>query len=158
MGIRHTSAYRAGPETCVTGRGGDENPKQDARCFPCSVHPLLQIRQAASALEKRQALVEPSSVQPWLPALPTPSDAPGRALPCPAAAPQTALNNMGAAAAAWRGSWAGGRTAKAGPGERRPTFGARALGLISVRPENGCSEPRWHNVSPGTGTGHWEGW
>lgn len=68
---------------------------QDDRCFPCSVLPLLQSRQAASAPEKRQALVEPSGVRPWLPAVPTPANAPGRALRCPALAPPNGSEQRG---------------------------------------------------------------
>lgn len=55
-------------------------------------------------------------------------------------------------------SWSGRRSAEAGSGERRATFGECALGLISTRPENGCSEPRWCEMPSGMGTGCWAGW
>lgn len=64
----------------------------------------------------------------------------------------------GAAATVQGVSWSGGRSAEARPGERRATFGVHALGLISARPENGRSEPRWCDVPSGMGTGRWAGW
>lgn len=75
---------------------------------------------------------------------------PGASALVPGPSPSDLSEPCGAAATAWRGVWAAGRAAKAGPGERRAAFGA----LISARPENGSSEPRQHDVPPGMGMGH----